>query len=156
PAHIGLQVTNPSQLDEGGGEEAPEADVEDQATLDDLDNGPGDHAVLLLDPLDRPPRSLVLGALLGQDQATLFVLLLEDEGFDLLARLDDLARIDVVADGELAGRDDALGLVADVQQDLVLVDFDDDTLDDVPVVELDDRAGDGILEGHAPQVVVDD
>ena len=69
--------------------------------------------------LDRAPGALVLGALLGQDQPTLLVLLLEDQGLDLVADLDDLVRVDVVLDRQLARGDDALGLVADVEQDLV-------------------------------------
>ena len=60
-----------------------------------------------------------------------------------------------MADGQLTGGDHALGLVPDVEQDLVLVDLDHRALDDVAVVELDDGAGDGILEGHAAEVVVD-
>jgi hypothetical protein len=64
------------------------------------------------------------------------VLLGENQGLDLVADGDDLARVDVVLDGQLAGGDDALGLVADVEQDLVLVDLDDDSLDDVAVVEV--------------------
>ena len=71
------------------------------------------------------PGPLVLRPLLGQDQATFLVLLLEDEGLDLVADGDDLAGIDVVADRELPVRDDAFGLVADVEQDLVAVDLDD-------------------------------
>ena len=47
-------------------------------------------------------------------------------------------------DGQLARGDDALGLVADVEQDLVPVDLDDATLDDVAVVEvLDGRVDSG-------------
>ena len=99
------------------------------------------------------PRPLVLGPLLGEDEPALLVLLLEDERLDLVAEADDLVRVDVVADGQLAGRDDALGLEADVEQDLVLVDLDDRALHDVAVVELDDGAGDGVLEGHAVEVV---
>ena len=38
---------------------------------------------------------------------------------------DDLVGVDVVLDGELARGDDTLGLVADVEQDLVAVDLDD-------------------------------
>src|ERR687892_309147 len=37
-AHVGLQVAHPAQLDERGGPEPPQADVEDQAALDDLDD----------------------------------------------------------------------------------------------------------------------
>ena len=93
-------------------------------------------AVLLLDLLDRAPGALVLGALLGQDQPALLVLLLEDQGLDLVADADDLGRVDVVLDRQLAGGDDALGLVPDVEQDLVPVDLDDRAGDDVPVVEV--------------------
>src|SRR5207302_4932517 len=98
---------------------------EDQTTLDHFDDRPRDDAVLLLDRLDRPPRPLVLRSLLRQDQPAVLVLLLEDERLELLAEIDDLVGVDVVADRELAGRDDTLGLVADVEQDLVTVDLDD-------------------------------
>ena len=135
-AHVGLEVADTTHLDEGGGQEAAKADVEDEAALDDLDDGAGDDAVLFLDLLDRAPGALVLGALLGQDQATLLVLLLENECLDHVAEGDDLVGIDVVLDGELARGDDALGLVADVEEDLVAVDLDDRALDDVAVVEI--------------------
>ena len=81
-ADVGLQVADPAQLDERGGEEAAEADVEDQAALDDLDDRAGDDAVLFLLLLDVAPGPLVLGPLLGQDQPAVLVLLLEDEGLD--------------------------------------------------------------------------
>ena len=66
---------------------------------------------------------------------------------------DDLVRVDVVADRQLAGRDDALGLVADVEQDLVLVDLDHRALDDLAVLDLDHGAVDGVVERHAAEVV---
>ena len=127
-AHVGLEVADATHLDERGGQEAAEADVEDESTLDDLDDGAGDDAVLFLDLLDRAPGALVLSPLLGQDQPAFLVLLLEDQGLDLVADLDDVSRVDVVLDGQLARGDDALGLVADVEQDLVPVDLDDDDL----------------------------
>ena len=138
-ADVGLEVADATHLDERGGQEAAQADVEDESTLDDLDDGAGDDAVLFLDLLDRAPGALVLRALLGQDQPAFLVLLLEDQGLDLVADLDDLGGVDVVLDGQLARGDDALGLVADVEQDLVPVDLDDATLDDVAVVEVLDR-----------------
>ena len=149
-ADVRLQVADAAHLDQRGGEEAAEADVEDEATLDDLDDGAVDDAVLFLDLLDRAPGALVLGALLGQDQAAFLVLLLEDQGLDLVADLDDLVGVDVVLDRQLAGGDDALGLVADVEEDLVAVDLDDDALDDVAVVEVLDRVvdrGDEVFGG---------
>lgn len=102
-AHVGLEVADTTHLDEGGRQEATEADVEDETTLDDLDDGTGDDAVLFLDLLDRAPGTLVLSALLGQDEAAFLVLLLENQGLDLVADLDDLVRVDVVLDRKLAG-----------------------------------------------------
>ena len=153
---VGLQVADPAQLDERRRQEAAEADVEDEAALDDLDDRAADDAVGFLDLLDRAPGPLVLGPLLGQDQPAFLVLLLEDERLDLVAEGDDLAGVDVVADRQLAGRDDALGLVADVEQDLVPVDLDDGALDDLAVLDLDHRCRVGVVERHAAEVVLDD
>ena len=144
-AHVGLQVADATHLHERGGQEAPQADVQDEAALDDLDDLPLDDAVLFLDALDRAPGPLVLSALLGQDQPAFLVLLGEDEGLDVVAHGDDLAGIDVVLDGQFTGGDDALGLVADVQQDLVAVHLDDRALDDVAVIEVLDC---GVDRGH--------
>ena len=98
--------------------------------------GAANDAVVFLDLLDRAPRALVLRPLLRQDQAAFLVLLLEDQGLDVVANLDDLGRVDVVLDRQLARGDDALGLVADVEQDLVPVDLDDGAFDNVAVVEV--------------------
>ncbi len=85
--------------------------------------------------LDPAPRLLEAGALLGQDQATVLILLGEDERVDLLAELDLVARVDGLADRQLAGRDDPLGLVADVDQHFVVVDADDVAGDDIALRE---------------------
>ena len=154
-ADVRLEVTDPTHLDQRRGKEATESDVEDQAALDDLDDRALDDAVGLLDLFDRAPGALVLCALLRQDQAAVLVLLLEDEGLDLVADRDDLGGIDVVLDGQLARGDDALGLVADVEQDLVAVDLDDRALDDVAVVEVLDRLVDGREERLFGADVVD-
>src|SRR4051812_44357385 len=154
-AHVRLEVANAAHLDEGGRQEATEADVEDETTLDDLDDGTGDDAVFFLDLLDGAPGTLVLGALLREDQAAFLVLLLENKGLDLIAHGDDLVGVDVVLDGELAARDNAFGLVTDVEQDLVPVDLHDDAVDDVAVVEVLDRLVDRGEEGFLVTDVVD-
>ena len=64
-------------------------------------------------------------------------------GLDVVADGDHLSGVDVVLDGELAGGDHTLGLVADVEQHLVAVDLDDGALDDVAVVEVLDGLVDG-------------
>src|SRR5690606_25240721 len=84
------QVAHTAQLDERGGEEAAQPDVDDQAALDDLDDRALDDLVVLLLLLDRAPRALVLRTLLGQNEAALFVFLGEDERLDRLAQLDDV------------------------------------------------------------------
>src|SRR5699024_5250788 len=148
--HVGQQVADAAHLHQRRGEEAAQTDVEDEAALDDLDDGALDGLVLLLELLDGAPGTLVLRTLLGQDQPSVLVLLGEDQSLDLIAHLDDLARVDIVLDGQLTRGDDALGLVADVEQNLVAVNLDDRALDDVTIVEVLDRGvngGEEVLSG---------
>ena len=135
-ADVRLQVTHAAHLDQRRGQEAAQPDVEDEATLDHLDDGAANDAVLFLDLLDRAPGALVLRPLLREDQAALLVLLLEDKGLDVVTDGDDLGGVDVVLDRQLTRGDDALGLVADVEQDLVPIDLDDGAFDNVAVVEV--------------------
>ncbi len=55
---------------------------------------------------------------------------------------DDIGGIGVFADGELAGRDDTFGLVADVQEHFVALDFDNGSADEVALVEVGHRTVD--------------
>src|SRR4051794_25133983 len=154
-ADVRLEVADAAHLDQRRGQEAAQADVDDQTTLDDLDDLAGDDTVLVLDLLDRAPGALVLSPLLGQDQPTLLVLLLLDEGLDLVTDGDHVERVHVVLDGELFGGDHAFGLVTDVEQDLVPVDLDDGAADDVTVVEVLDGRVDRGQESLGRVEVVD-
>jgi hypothetical protein len=154
-ADVRLQVADPAELDERGGEEAAQADVDDETALDDLDHRTLDHLVGLLLGLDGAPGTLVLRPLLREDEAPLLVFLGEDQGLDLLAELDHLGGIDVVADAQLTRRDDTLALVPDVEQDLVLVDLHHGAVDHLAVFDVDDGAVDRVGERHA-EVVGDD
>ena len=64
----------------------------------------------------------------------------------------DLVGVDVVCDRQLPGQDDALGLVADVEQDLVAVDLDDGAFDDVAIVEVLD----GVVDSGEERLIVAD
>src|SRR4051794_35498543 len=134
-AHVLVEVRDAPDVDERRGQEAADAEVDDEAALDHLDDGAGDRRARLVGRLDRPPCLLEARTLLGHDEATVLVLLGEDEGVDLLAELHLLVRIHVLADRELVLRDDSLGLVADVDEDLVLVDADDTSADDLALLE---------------------
>ena len=149
-ADVWLQIADATHLDERCRQEATQADIQDEATLDDLDDGTGNRLVVFLELLDSAPCTLVLSTLLGQDQATFLVLLGEDQGINLITDFDDLIWVDVVLDGELAGRNDTFGLVSNVEQDFVVVDLDDGTFDDVTIVEVLDGlvdCGEEILSG---------
>ena len=80
---------------------------------------------------------------------------MQHQRLDAIPEVDDLVRVDVVANRQFAGRDHPFGLEADVQQDLVLVDLDDGPGHDVAVLELHNGAGDSVLERRAIQVVGD-
>jgi hypothetical protein len=155
-AHVGVEVAHPAHLDQRGGQEAAQPDVEDEPALDHLDDGALDGLVLLVDPLDGPPGALVLGALLGQDETTLVVLLVHHQRFDHVPDLDDLVGVHVELDRQLTGRDDALGLPADVEQHLVGVDLDDDPFDELALIHGAQRALEGGLELVVGDVVLDD
>ena len=134
-----VQVVDATDVDQRSGQEAADAEVEDQAALDDLDHGSLDRLAGLGRGLDLAPGLLEAGALLGQQQAPLLVLLGEHQGVDALAERDLLGGVHRAADRELGGGDDALRLVADVDQDLVLVDPDDLAAHDVALLEGLDR-----------------
>ena len=127
------------------GKEAAQADVQDKTALDHLDDLAGDHFAGLELLLDGNPGTLVLGALLGEDEAAVLVLLLENQSLDLVAQAHDVGRIGILADGQLAGRDDALALEADVHQHLVVLQLDDGTVDEIALVELGQRAVDHLV-----------
>ena len=94
-------VADTTHLDQRGGEEAAETDVDDQAALDDLDDGAGDDAVLLLTFSIGTPGALVLRTLLGQDQAAFLVPPSGGPGpDDASPERDDLVRVDVVLDAQ--------------------------------------------------------
>ena len=138
-AHELVEVRHAADVDQRRGQEAAHAEVDDQAALDDLDDRALDGLAGLGRRLDAPPRLLEAGALLGHDQAAVLVLLGEDQGVDLLAHLDLVVRVDVLADGKLVGGDDPLALVADVDEDLVVVDADDAAGDDLALLEGGER-----------------
>jgi hypothetical protein len=117
---------------------------DDESALHDLDDRALDRLAGLRGALDPPPRALEAGALLGQDQAPVLVLLGEHQGVHLLAQGDLLGGVDRAPDRQLVLGDDAFGLVADVDQHLVLVDPDDLAGHDVALAEGDQR---GVVVG---------
>ena len=153
-ADVRLQVTHPAQLDERGGQEAAQLDVEDQAALDDLDDRAGHDSVFLLDALDVAPGPLVLGAFLDSTRRPSLSSLVST-GLDLIAYLHDLVGVDVVPDRQLAAGDHALGLVADVEQDLVAVGAHHRAGDHGAILDGHEGGVDGVGEA-AGEVVVDD
>ena len=138
-AHVLVEIRHTADIDERSRQETADAEVDDETALDDLDHGTDDGLARLGRSLDPAPRLLEAGALLGEDQASVLVLLGKDERVDLLAEGDLVAGIDGLADRQLGRGDDALGLVADVDQNLVVVDPDDVAGDDVTLRERVER-----------------
>ena len=134
-----LEILHAADVDQRRGQEAAHAEVEDQPALDDLDDEALDGLAALGRLLDLAPGLLEAGALLGEDETPVGVLLLHDERVDLVTERDLLERVDVAADRQLGDRDDSLALVADVDQDLIAVDTYDRARDDIPLAELLER-----------------
>ena len=131
-----VEILDAANVDERGGQEAANAEVEDQAALDDLDHAAVDRIAGLGRHLDVLPGELEPRALLRQDQAPFGVLLREHERVDLVAHRHLVGRVDRPANRELGDGNDALGLVADVDEHLVLVDPDHGAVNDLPLVDL--------------------
>ena len=149
------QVAEAAHLDERSRQEATQADVDDEAALDGFDDGAFDNAIGFLDLLDIAPGALILCTLLGQDKTAFLVFLGHDKGLDGVADFDDIVGIDVLLDGKFAGGDDTLGLVADVEENLVTVDLDDRTLDQITIIEVLDGGIDCLDEVFFGADVVD-
>ncbi len=82
--------------------------------------------------------ALVLGTLLGENQTAVLVLLLENEGLDVSPRETKSAGLAILADGELADGNDALGLESDVNEHLVMLDLDDSAVNEIALIEIGD------------------
>src|SRR5699024_5551952 len=149
------QVAHTAHLDERCWQEATQADVQDEATLDNLDDGTGNDAVLFLDLFDVAPSTLVLSTLLGQDQAAFLVFLGQNQGFNAVANGDNFTWVNVMLDGKLAGRDDTFGLVTDVEQNFVVVNLDNGAFDEVTIIEVLDGGVDCGQEVLSRSNVVD-
>ena len=137
-----VEILDAADVDERSGQEPAHAEVEDQAALDDLDHASGDCLAALGGGLDRLPGELEACPLLRQDQAPFGVLLRHHERVDLVPERDLVGRIHGAPDRELGDRNHALGLVADVDEHLVLVDANDGAVDDLPFV---DRRESGVV-----------
>ncbi len=135
-----VEVLDASDVHERRGQEASDAEVEDEAALDDLDHLPVHGLAALGRAFDRLPGELEAGALLREDEPPVRVLLREDERVDLLAERDLVGRVDRPADRQLGDGNDAFGLVADVDEHLVLVDADDRAVHDLALVDLGKRS----------------
>src|SRR5436190_697304 len=148
-----VEILHAANVHERRRQEAADAEVENQPALDDLDDATGDGLARLRCSLDPLPRQFEARSLLGQDQAAFRVLLREDERVDLLADLNLVRGIDGAANRQLRNRDDTLRLVADVDENLVLVDTHDGAVHDLPLVDLGES---GVVIGDAFAVRADD
>ena len=134
--NVRCKIANTTHLNEGCGQEASQTNVKDKTALDNLNNGTGDDAVVFLDLFDVAPCTLVLCALLGEDQATFLVFLSQDESLDFIANCDYFTGIYIVLDRKLARGNDAFGLVTDVEQNLVVINLNNLTGDEIAIVEV--------------------
>ncbi len=125
-----IQILGRLDVHVRGRDEGIDADGDDETALDlGLDATGGDGALGELGE-DVVPVLLLLGLVVGEDRIALLVFELLDQHLDGAADLE-LADVD-----KLVGGDDALGFAADIDDDLVLADFGDDTGDDLALLEL--------------------
>ncbi|MNX95262.1 hypothetical protein D3C86_1275290 [compost metagenome] len=124
----------------GGNEAAELVGIHDHAALDHAGDLGLDDALLVvvLEGLD--PAAGLVDATLGEGQLTVLILFAQDVELELLAFLDELADVADRNRGKLLDRNDAFRLAAHVDEDLVGRNAHDPSLDDVALLEIDERA----------------
>ena len=126
-ADVWREITNATHLNQGSWEEATKTDVNNQATLNSLNNGTFNNTVSILNLLDIAPSTLILCTLLGENKTSFLVFLSDNKGFDGVANFDNVIWINVFLDGKFTGRNYTFSLVADVQQYFVVINLYDGT-----------------------------
>ena len=121
------------------GQERLDADVDHQAAFDDGLDLALDQAVAGKNLGDLVPVLAVGGLLLGEHDHAFVVFEALEEHFDFVA---DFERLDVF---EFRRRDDALGLVTDIDEDFARPNFQDASLDDAAFFEVAHRLRHQIL-----------
>ena len=110
-----------------GQERAHVVDLDGEAALDAAGDDADDHFLLLECGLESGPGSGALGLFAGQPGLARAVLDAVQRHFDRLADGHlDLALFVL----ELIGRNDRLGLQSDIDDDIILADFDDQSIED--------------------------
>ncbi len=136
--HIGLLgrlVSTADLADLGCGHETTHAvEVHQQATLVVIGDLGLDNIVGLVDLLQPAPALLLAGTIDTDDRVTFLVLGLYHEDQDALTDLERVLLLSRQA-RVLLGRDDALCLGPDIDQELIPVDVHNDALHDVPVFQ---------------------
>jgi len=99
-AEEGVEVPHAPDVDEARGQKAAQPDVQDQASLNDLDDRTLDGTLVVVGVLDAIPRPLEGSPIDREDEAPVGVLLLHHERFEMLAELDHVVRVGTLADGE--------------------------------------------------------
>ena len=123
-----VEVAHGADVDLRAGQERADADVHREAALDPLDDAADDDLLLGVGLLDVVPDLHLLGFFAREDDVAFTVFGALEQHVDDVAGLDgDLAGLV----DELVDRDDAFGLVADVDDDFRRRDFEDGSLDDL-------------------------
>ena len=120
-ADVFVEILRRDDVDLRAGQEGFDADVDDQAALDDALDLAADESAVLEDLDDLVPVLLVGGFLLGEDDHALVVFEFLEEDFDFVADFDFLVL-------EFGGRDGSFGFVADVDEHDLRADFEDGPL----------------------------
>jgi hypothetical protein len=139
-----LEVAHGAQVHLRAGQERLHADVHGEATLDPRDHGAFDGLVGLVGAADLVPDLEAVRLLLRQDDAAVFAFGLFEQHVDFVPGLDEDRAVVV---HELPGRDQPLGLEADVDLDLVVLDGHHRALDDFALLELRLRLLEELREG---------
>ena len=145
-ADVWLKVAHAAKFYKRCRQESTKADVDDESTLDNFDDGSVYNAVVFLLALNFAPGLFVLSTLLRKNKTSFFVFKSKNKRFNLFAECHNVVRVDIVLDCQFARWDNTLGLVSEFEQHSVAVDLDDGASNKLTVFEFHHGAIDGICE----------
>jgi hypothetical protein len=131
-----VEIANRTNVDLGTRQEGGDADIDCKSTLD-----PGDNATIYHGTLFKGiPDPLTISFLLGKADQSVFILSALEEHIDDVTNLDFLYK--------LTERDDAFGLVADIDNNRIRINLNDCAANDFSNNQLLKTAFEEIFEAH--------
>ena len=141
-SHVSAQIFNTTEVYKRSRQESTKTDIKDKTTLNNLDNFTFNINASFKLLFNGIPSTLVLGTFLRKNKTTFFVFFLKNQSLDGVTHMYKLFWACIFTNRQLTGWNYAFGLKADVQQYLIVLNFNNGTCYQVSLIKI----GDGSID----------